>query len=111
MRHERVRYRDRTFVTRVLAPSLSVLGWGPGLLFIAWGILGGGSGGGAAGPFVIGLGAVWTLAGLALIVPAFWPPLVLTTGTLRLARVFRRAESIPPEPGHRDRPGLQAPTR
>jgi hypothetical protein len=94
MGHERVRYRSGSYVTRIVAPSLGVLSSGIGALMLVAGILAGTSAG-SDGPFFIAMGAFWIVYGLAMIVPAFWPLLVLTADALRRPRLLRRAHTIP----------------
>ena len=93
-RQKRVRYRSASSATRIFAPILSVIFWGPGLALLIRDVVTPG-GQGSGGPVDIGLGAFLTVAGLAFIGPAFRPRLVLTTHTLRRPRLLRRAHITP----------------
>jgi hypothetical protein len=94
VRQKRVRYRNRSGAVRILAPSLSVIFWGPGILIIGVGITTG-RGQGFGGPLLIGLGALMILGGLGFVGPALQPLVVLTTHTLRRPRMLRRAQVTP----------------
>ena len=90
MRHKRIRYRSGSYV----APSLWVFPLASGVWFLVEGIRAGASEG-SDGPFAIVLGASGIIFWLAMIVPAFWPLLVLTPDALRRPRLLRRAHTIP----------------
>jgi hypothetical protein len=91
LRRKRVRYWSRSAVTAFA--TLAAYTLGIGIVFFWVGTLPGG--GQSAGAYFDGVGALFTVWGLALMARASLPLLVLTTHTLRRPRLFRRAQVIP----------------